>query len=141
MIGEQIGKWTITRKISQGGMADVFLAEAESSNGKPDKAAIKILRIVDNENADRHLDRFHREADILRSLKHDNIVRLYESGEFRGLPYLIMEYVDGLSLDRVLEQRGKLSWEEVVIIGQMVASALRFAHRQEVIHRDLKPQG
>lgn len=142
MIGEQIGKWTITRKISQGGMADVFLAEADSingTNGKPDKAAIKILRVVDNENADRYLDRFHREADILRSLKHDNIVRLYESGEFRGLPYLIMEYVDGLSLDRVLEQRGKLTWEEVVIIGQMVASALRFAHRQEVIHRDLKP--
>ncbi|MFT3880254.1 MAG: serine/threonine-protein kinase [Gemmatales bacterium] len=139
MIGEQIGKWTITRKISQGGMADVFLAEAPSNNGKPDKAAIKILRIQDTENADRHLERFHREVDILRSLKHDNIVRLYESGEFRGLPYLVMEFVDGLSLDRVLEQRGKLSWEEVVVIGQMVASALRYAHRQEVIHRDLKP--
>lgn len=139
MIGEQIGKWTITRKISQGGMADVFLAEAPSNNGMPEKAAIKILRMQDTENADRHLERFHREADILRSLKHDNIVRLYESGEFRGLPFLVMEYVDGLSLDRVLEQRGKLTWEEVVVIGQMVASALRFAHRQEVIHRDLKP--
>lgn len=139
MIGEQIGKWTITRKISQGGMADVFLAEAGSLNGKPHQAAIKILRLDDAENTDRSLDRFHREADILRALKHDNIVQLYESGDFRGRPYLIMEYVDGLSLDRVLEQRGKLTWEEVVVIGQMVASALRFAHRQEVIHRDLKP--
>lgn len=140
MIGEQIGKWTITRKISQGGMADVYLAEAESQfNGKTTKAAIKLLRLADLENADTLLDRFHREADILRALKHDHIVQLFESGEFQGRPYLIMEYVDGLSLDKVLEQRGKLTWEEVVVIGQMVASALRFAHRSEVIHRDLKP--
>lgn len=140
MIGEQIGPWTITRKISQGGMADVYLAEAKDPmRGAPGKAAIKLLRMDDLENCDRVLDRFHREADILRALKHENIVELYESGEFRGRPYLIMEYVDGLSLDRVLEQRGKLNWEEVVVIGQMVASALRFAHRQEVIHRDLKP--
>ncbi|MFO0814628.1 MAG: serine/threonine-protein kinase [Gemmatales bacterium] len=140
MIGEQIGKWTITRKISQGGMADVYLAEAESQfNGKPSRAAIKLLRLADLDNCETLLDRFHREADILRALKHDHIVQLYESGEFQGRPYLIMEYVDGLSLDRVLEQRGKLAWEEVVVIGQMVASALRFAHRQEVIHRDLKP--
>lgn len=139
MIGEQIGKWTITRKISQGGMADVFLAEAGSQGNGSVKAAIKILRLDDAEHTDRLLDRFHREADILRALKHDNIVQLYESGDFQGRPYLIMEYVDGLSLDKVLEQRGKLTWEEVVVIGQMVASALRFAHRQEVIHRDLKP--
>lgn len=57
-------------------------------------------------------------------MKHEHIVSLYESGEFRGRPYLIMEYVDGLSLDKVIEQRGKLTWEEVVVIGQMVASAL-----------------
>lgn len=139
MIGEQIGKWTITRKISQGGMADVYLATAGEPGNDSAKAAIKILRLEDAENTDRLLDRFHREADILRSLKHDNIVQLYESGDFRGKPYLIMEYVDGLSLDRVLEQRGKLDWEEVVVIGKAVASALRFAHRQEVIHRDLKP--
>ncbi|HMP15971.1 MAG TPA: serine/threonine-protein kinase, partial [Gemmatales bacterium] len=140
MIGEQIGKWTITRKISQGGMADVYLAESETSfPGKPDRAAIKLLRLEDLENSETLLERFHREADILRSLKHDHIVQLFESGEFQGRPYLIMEYVDGLSLDKVLEQRGKLTWEEVVVIGQMVASALKYAHRQEVIHRDLKP--
>lgn len=140
MIGEQIGKWTIVRKISQGGMADVYLAEGPASNkGKPEQAAIKLLRVEELESNDSLFDRFHREADILRALKHENIVQLFESGEFRGRPYLIMEFVDGLSLDRVLEQRGKLTWEEVVVIGQMVASALKFAHRQEVIHRDLKP--
>lgn len=140
MIGETIGKWTITRKISQGGMADVYLAQASGMfQGKPEQAAIKLLRVEDLDANDKVLDRFHREADILRALKHDNIVQLFESGEFRGRPYLIMEFVDGLSLDRVLEQRGKLTWEEVVVIGQMVASALKFAHRQEVIHRDLKP--
>lgn len=140
MIGEQIGKWTITRKISQGGMADVFLAESDTdTHGKSDKAAIKLLRIDDYEHSETLLERFYREADILRALKHEHIVSLYESGEFRGRPYLIMEYVDGLSLDKVIEQRGKLTWEEVVVIGQMVASALKFAHRQEVIHRDLKP--
>lgn len=140
LIGEQIGKWTITRKISQGGMADVFLAESSAhSNGKPDRSAIKLLRIDDLEQSETLMERFHREADILRALKHEHIVELYESGEFRGRPYLIMEYVDGLSLDKVIEQRGKLTWEEVVVIGQMVASALKFAHRQEVIHRDLKP--
>jgi len=139
MIGEQIGKWTVVKKLSRGGMADVYLAEESNpEREKPAKAAIKIMRIPE-ETQELLLDRFRREVDVLRTLKHDNIVRLYENGIHDGRPYLVMEYVDGLSLDRVLEQRGKLNWEEVVAIGQMVAGALRYAHRQEVIHRDLKP--
>src|SRR3954467_2114254 len=120
MIGEQIGKWTVVKKLSRGGMADVYLAEAEASGEKPEKAAIKILRLPE-EDQERLLDRFQREIDVLRTLKHDNIVRLYENGVHEGRPYLVIEYVDGLSLDQVLEQRGKLNWEEVVTIGQMIA--------------------
>jgi serine/threonine protein kinase len=139
MIGEQFGNWKIVKKINRGGMADVYLAEEiNSAEETPSRAAIKILRL-DEEDAPGVSERFSREIDVLRTLKHDNIVRLYESGEYLGRPYLVMEYVDGLSLDQVLEQRGKLHWEEVINIGQMVASALRYAHRQEVIHRDLKP--
>ena len=139
MIGEQLGKWTVVKKLSRGGMADVFLAEESNpAGGKLGKAAVKILRLPDDDDG-RLLDRFQREIDVLRTLEHDHIVRLYDSGIHDGRPYLVMEYVDGLSLDQVLEQRGKLNWEEVVAIGQMVASALRYAHRQEVIHRDLKP--
>jgi tRNA A-37 threonylcarbamoyl transferase component Bud32 len=139
MIGEQLGKWTVVKKLSRGGMADVYLAEESNpAGGKLGKAAVKILRLPEDDDG-RLLDRFRREIDILRNLQHENIVSLYESGVHEGQPYLVMEYVDGLPLDQVLEQRGRLNWEEVVAIGQMVASALRYAHRQEVIHRDLKP--
>src|SRR5689334_19626043 len=139
MIGEQLGRWTVVKKLSRGGMADVYLGEASDASGpEREKAAIKILRLPED-HQDRLLDRFRREIDVLRTLKHDHIVRLFEDGLYEGRPYLVMEYVDGLSLDQVLEQRGKLNWEEVVTIGQMIASALRYAHRQEVIHRDLKP--
>jgi serine/threonine protein kinase len=139
MIGEQLGNWKIIKKINRGGMADIFLAqEVNSSTDEPARAAIKILRFEDDDSPGLS-ERFQREIEVLRTLKHDNIVRLYDSGEYGGRPYLVMEYVDGLSLDQVLEQRRKLHWEEVVAIAQMVAGALRYAHRQEVIHRDLKP--
>ena len=126
MIGDQLGNWKIIKKLNRGGMADVYLAEEVDKAGKEAaRAAIKILRLSD-EDASGISDRFQREIDVLRTLKHDHIVRLYDSGEWSGRPYLVMEYVDGLSLDQVLQQRGKLHWEEVVAIGLMVASALRY---------------
>lgn len=139
MIGEIIGKWKIIKKLNQGGMADIYLAEdVTAAQGDSARVAVKILRLNEDE-VPGISSRFQREIEVLRSLKHDNIVRLYESGDYAGRPYLVMEFVDGLSLDQVLQQRGKLHWEEVVTIGQMVAGALRYAHRQEVIHRDIKP--
>jgi len=84
--------------------------------------------------------RFEREAEILKQLKHPNIVRLFGAGKHQRIPYYAMEFVEGESLDRVLARRGgKLPWEEVVELGQQLCAALQHAHEQGIIHRDLKP--
>jgi serine/threonine protein kinase len=103
-----------------------------------DLSAIKVLApelAVDSG----FLARFQREIDILRQLDHPNIVRFRESGQQNGRPYFVMEYVPGPSCERVLEQRGRLPWTDVLDLALQVAPALKHAHDRGVIHRDLKP--
>ena len=83
--------------------------------------------------------RFEREADILKQLNHPNIVRLFGVGKFQGTRYYAMEYVEGESLDHVMARRGRMTWEEVVDLGQQLCAALQHAHEAGVVHRDLKP--
>src|SRR5262249_26088892 len=87
----------------------------------------------------RQFDRFEREAEILKQLKHPNIVRMFGHGKHQKLPYYAMEYIEGQTLQQVLEGRGRLPWEEVVALGKQLCSALQHAHDQGIIHRDLKP--
>jgi hypothetical protein len=92
--------------------------------------------LSDNEKL---MERFEREVNILKQLKHPNIVRLLASGKYHGTPFYAMEYVEGETLEQTLRRRTRFSWEEVIDIGKQVASALQHAHVNGVIHRDLKP--
>jgi serine/threonine-protein kinase len=85
------------------------------------------------------MDRFEREITILKQLNHPNIVRLFGAGKSQGARYFAMEYVQGESLDRLMSRRGRMTWEEVVGLGQQLCLALQHAHDKGIIHRDLKP--
>ncbi|MCX7664960.1 MAG: serine/threonine protein kinase [Gemmataceae bacterium] len=137
LIGQTIGPFTIEKELGSGAMGTVYRAKM-SREGHPDRlVALKVISFAlsANESA---LARFEREAKILKQLKHPNIVRLLASGSYRDTPFFAMEYIEGKSLDRIIQNR-RLSWEEVVDYGRQLCAALQHAHEKGIIHRDLKP--
>jgi serine/threonine-protein kinase len=135
LVGQKIGPFAVDKELGAGAMGAVYRAR-HTENGM--RVAIKIVApgLAGNKTA---MERFKREADILKQLRHPNIVRLVATGKFSGTPFYAMEYVEGESLDRVMGRRGSISWEEVVALGQQLCSALKHAHDNGIIHRDLKP--
>ena len=134
---------TIIRLLGTGGMADVYLVW----NGRLETyRAVKVLK---PERSDNFLKRFETEIRIIAKLDHPNIVHCYNVGEWHSLPYLEMEYVYGASMEEVLEKKYNVTVEQALIIGILVARALRYAHNQVmsiygttyrgIVHRDLKP--
>lgn len=117
--------------IGRGGMADVHRAD-DVVTGRP--VAVKFLRAL---HAD-HLRRFASEADTLSRLEHPSLVRLLDRGEHEGVPYLVLELVDGEPLSHVLA-RGPLPVERVVELAAVVAAGLAHAHGFGIVHRDVKP--
>lgn len=136
MLGSLLGSWKLVRELGRGGMGTVYLAHRHDN---PDElAAIKVLA-AELSTESGFLLRFQREIDILRGLDHRNIVRFLDSGEDQGRYYFSMEFVDGPSLQTIVEERGKLHWKEVVDLAAQLAPALKHAHDRGVIHRDIKP--
>jgi hypothetical protein len=139
MIGARLGSWILDQEIGRGGMGCVYLAHRDPAEAdKAEQVAVKVLApelAVDSG----FLARFQREIDILRQLDHPNIVRFLDSGQQNGRPYLIMEYVAGLSFETLLAQQGRLPWTVVLDLAWQIAPALKHAHDRGVIHRDIKP--
>lgn len=135
LAGRQLGPFQVEREIGAGAMGAVYRAK-NTQNGQ--FVAIKMMASGLGSNAT-GLARFEREANILKQLKHPNIVRLIATGKYQGQPFYAMEYIDGESLDHVMARRGRMSWEEVIAIGQQLCAALQYAHEKGIIHRDLKP--
>lgn len=143
-IGQTIGPFTIEKELGSGAMGSVFRARL-TQDSKEKIVALKVIAfgLSGNESA---LARFDREANILKQLRHPNIVRLIATGRYRGTPFFAMEYVEGQSLDRVLldrinstNARAPFTWEEIVDMGRPLCDALQHAHDKGIIHRDLKP--
>src|SRR5262245_28583595 len=137
-IGKKIGPFTIEKELGSGAMGTVYRVNYQDDKGRSKTLALKIISagLSGSETA---LLRFEREAQILKQLKHPNIVGLFAPGRYKGTPFFSMEYVEGESLDNVLARRLRFSWEEVVTMGQQICSALQHAHEKGIIHRDLKP--
>jgi tRNA A-37 threonylcarbamoyl transferase component Bud32/tetratricopeptide (TPR) repeat protein len=121
--------------VGSGGMGTVFKAREENM----DRAvAIKIVR--KEQFGESELKRFLAEAKALAKLNHPNIIKVHGIGQLTdATPYMVLEYVDGESLDKVLTDRGPLPHEEAMRLFQQVASALVHAHEQAIVHRDIKP--
>jgi serine/threonine protein kinase len=134
-IGERLGSFRLEEVLGSGAMGVVFRATHETTGRQ---AAVKI---VHGELAQKGkvFDRFQREAEILKQFRHPNIVRWLAWGRFKGTSYFAMEYVEGITLEKILQDRGELPWREVLGLGLQLCSALQYAHDQGVVHRDLKP--
>lgn len=135
LVGQSIGPFQIEKELGSGAMGTVYRA-TYTKTGRP--VAIKVIAagLGDNERVQA---RFEREAEILKQLKHPNIVRLLATGKWHRSPFYAMEFIDGEPLDSILQRRGRLSWMEVIDLGKQLCSALQHAHEAGIIHRDLKP--
>lgn len=129
-------RYELVEKIGTGGMADVYKARCRVLKRW---VAVKILK-DEFVNDEEFLERFEREAYAAGSLNHPNIVSIYDVGREDNIRYIVMEYVDGITLKDYIRQNGALPWDEAADIAISILSALHKAHRHNIIHRDIKPQ-
>jgi eukaryotic-like serine/threonine-protein kinase len=129
-------RYEVIKKLGSGGMADVFLAN-DRLLGR--QVALKVLssRYAHDEQ---FIERFRREASSAAGLNHPNIVQIYDRGEAEGTYYIAMEYLEGRSLKEIILKYAPLSPDLVTSVSFQILEGLRFAHRRDVIHRDIKPQ-
>jgi serine/threonine-protein kinase len=129
------GRYRIIRRLGQGGMARVFLAQDESLHRQ---VAIKVL--ADRHSDDPHfIERFQREARAAARLNHPNIVQVYDQSQ-GGMSYIVQEYVEGETLKDLIRRESPLDPRRAITIALQILAALRIAHQQGVVHRDVKPQ-
>lgn len=138
LIGKKLdGRYLIESLIGVGGMANVYRGrDVRTGNG----IAVKVLKeeFLGNEELVR---RFKNESKAISILDHPNIVKVYDVSVTDQLQYIVMEYIDGITLKEYLKQRGgALTWKEVVHFATQVLSALDHAHSKGIVHRDVKPQ-
>lgn len=137
LIGSKLnGRYTIERIIGVGGMSVVFKAHDELENRA---VSLKILR-ADKLGDQESRRRFFNESRAIAMLSHPNIVNVYDVNFEGKIQYIVMEYVDGVTLKDRMDQKGKLSPSEAIHYLRQILSALEHAHERGVIHHDIKPQ-
>ncbi|MBO4415425.1 MAG: Stk1 family PASTA domain-containing Ser/Thr kinase [Lachnospiraceae bacterium] len=129
-------RYEIIDKVGSGGMADVYKAKCHRLNRY---VAIKILK-PEFSSDQNFVEKFRAEAQSVAGLSHPNIVSVYDVGDDDGLHYIVMELVEGITLKRFIERRGKLDIKEAVGIAIQIAQGMEAAHSHHIIHRDIKPQ-
>jgi serine/threonine-protein kinase len=130
------GRYEIHDKIGDGGMAVVYKARDKLLNRM---VAIKVLRPEYVKDAS-FVDSFRRESRAAASLSHPNIVNIFDVGKEGNIYYIVMELVDGQTLADVIASGGPMDFRRVISISKQIASALSLAHRNNIVHRDIKPQ-
>ena len=135
--GIVLGKrYAVLSKIGAGGMADVYKGRDQMLNRY---VAIKVLKKQYKED-ENFVRKFRSEAQAAAGLMHPNIVNVYDVGEDRGLNYMVMELVEGITLKEYIERKGRLSHKETISIAIQMCSGIGAAHASGIIHRDIKPQ-
>jgi serine/threonine protein kinase len=136
-MGELIAdRYEVEKLVGRGGNSSVFKAHDTLLERN---VALKILHEHHLEDEE-YVERFKREARTVAQLSHPNIVTVIDRGETDGRPFIVFEYVDGHTLDQVIDRRGALPIDEALEIAIASASGLAFAHRHGLVHRDVKPQ-
>ncbi len=135
--GVYLGKrYEILGRIGSGGMADVYKGKDHKLNRY---VAIKVLK-SDYRQDEVFIKKFLSEAQAAAGLMHPNVVNVYDVGQDRGLYYMVMELVEGITLKDYIEKKGRLSAKETISISIQMVTGLQAAHNQHIIHRDIKPQ-
>lgn len=134
MIEDPSGRYKIEKEIGRGGMARVYLAH-DLRHNRP--VALKLLNA--ELGAAIGAERFHREIQVIARLRHPHIVPLYDSGEMSGQLFYVMPYVHGETVRQRIARAGSLSPDEAMRLTSDVVDALEYAHRNGVVHRDIKP--
>lgn len=136
MEGQILGnRYLLLEKIGGGGMAVVYKAKCTLLNRF---VAIKILR-SEFTNDEEFVKRFRIEAQSVASLSHPNVVSIYDVGDQEDIHYIVMEYVDGLTLKEYINKHGALNWQDAIKITIQICSAIEHAHKNKIVHRDIKP--
>ncbi|MBN1601578.1 MAG: serine/threonine protein kinase [Chitinispirillaceae bacterium] len=136
VIPQKLGHFKILGKIGKGGMGDIFKAVQEPLNRV---VALKVLPPQLSRD-DEFTKRFEIEAKAISLLQHHNIVSLYEYGEEEGLRFFAMQFVDGTDLGRYINDNKMLPIHEIIDLSKQICRGLRYAHSNNIIHRDIKPQ-
>jgi len=134
--GDRIDNYTIVRKLGQGGMSEVYLAQ----DGQRQREVVLKFPHEDMAGDPATYERFRREIQIGELLTHPNIQKLYELEGDHLDPFLVLEYVGGVTLREVLRKEHRLPIDQAVSLGVQIAQALEYAHEHHVFHRDLKPE-
>lgn len=133
-----IGNYRIISELGKGGMATVYEGVPDATLNSEDRVAIKVLhRELATEG--QHLERFHREIDTYRQLQHKNVVGLLDWGEVDGRFYVILEHVDGMTLEDKIEKERPENFSTIAHLLSEITDGIAYAHGQGVVHRDLKP--
>lgn len=129
-------RYEIIDKVGSGGMADVYNSKDLRLNRN---VAIKVLKREYSNDA-KFVAKFRAEAQSVAGLSHPNIVNVYDVGEDENLHYIVMELVEGITLKKFIEKKGRLELNEAIGIGIQIAQGIDEAHKNHIIHRDIKPQ-
>ena len=134
-VKKQIGGYRLIRRIGEGGMGEVYLAEQLSMHRT---VAIKILhqKWADDEEFRK---RFLLEARAAGKLSHPNVIQVFDVGKYQGLYYFSMEYIDGVTVDDLIRHEGPIGLEKVIDVTLQVCEALEYLSEQGIVHRDIKP--
>ena len=127
------GRYELKKRLARGGLAEVFLAE-DQLLGRP--VAVKVL-FPEFASDPNFVERFRREAQAAANLNHPNIVGVFDWGKERNTYYIVMEYVEGKTLSQLIRKEGPLPAARVAEIADGIASALGFAHKGDVVHREI----
>ena len=129
-------RYEILERVGSGGMADVYKGKDHKLNRF---VAVKVLK-SDYRSDEIFIQKFLSEAQAAAGLMHPNVVNVYDVGQDRGLYYMVMELVEGITLKDYIEKKGQLSANETISISIQMATGIQAAHDQHIIHRDIKPQ-
>lgn len=130
------GRYEVLKRVGSGGMADVYMAKDHKLNRN---VAVKVLKSEYVED-EKFLKKFETEAQAVARLSHPNIVNIYDVGMEDGINYIVMELAEGITLKEYIRKKGYLSPKETAEISTQIASAISHAHKNHIIHRDIKPQ-
>lgn len=129
-------RYEVIDKVGTGGMSDVYKAK-DHILGR--NVAIKVLKQEFSEDIN-FVTKFRTEAQAAAGLEHPNIVNIYDVGSENRMHYIVMEYIEGITLKTYIEKRGKIQFNEAVSIAIQVSNGIRAAHNKRIVHRDIKPQ-